>query len=492
MTLTPTGYFRPDLATTNTTVSDNILNVIMRRDELGVSYGPALGISIPATATAIISAPKGGVSVVDRSGIYFAFIGTATTIEQLQSNYTFLSVGTGYSLTSGDHWSAIGYGNFALFTNTTDGMKQYDVEAGGSFTSVANSYSPRILFQAFDCVFAGDCLDDNGIRDNRLLRNSAINDHTNYEDGGAGYQVMPDGEEIIGGAELSNSLAVLIQRNAVRALNRTSDGTIYTMSTIAIGVGAVNPSCIASINGVAYFIDTDGVKAVSAQGISNIGEGKVDEWLLGRIGPTGMSSIEAAIDPALQRVRWRYQAADNVSETTFTDVLDYYYNIGEFVPGDVATQTILTLASPGYDMDAMDALYPSMDDPTMPDMDSRFWAGGEPGLFGIDENGKPGFFNGATLQATLETATVMLPYSGLVNSLDLVTDAQNATVAISVRDALYASKTWSGEYGIQPSGTCFVRARGKVLSQRTTIPAGEDWTFMRGIDNIDVKRQGIR
>jgi len=57
---------------------------------------------------------------------------------------------------------------------------------------------------------------------------------------------------------------------------------------------------------------------------------------------------------------------------------------------------------------------------------------------------------------------------------------------------LYATKTWSGEYGIQPSGTCFVRARGKVLSQRTTIPAGEDWTFMRGIDNIDVKRQGIR
>jgi hypothetical protein len=72
----------------------------------------------------------------------------------------------------------IGYGNFLLATNTTDGMQQYNVEAGGSASLVANSYSPRFLFTAFDCVFGGNCIDGTGDRDNRLLRNSAINDYT--------------------------------------------------------------------------------------------------------------------------------------------------------------------------------------------------------------------------------------------------------------------------------------------------------------------------
>lgn len=493
MPVQPWGFFRPDAAETNAGVSANILNAIIRKDELGVSYGPDHGISVPASAVAISAPPKGGISVVDRAGIYFAFIGTDTTIEQLTVTYTFNTVGTGYSLTSGDRWSAIGFGNFALFTNTTDGLQQYDVEAGGTFTAVPNTYSPRIIFLAFDCLFGGDCLDSNGIRDNRLLRNSAINDHTNFEDKGAGYQVMPDGEEIIGGAQLSNSIAVVFQRNAVRRLTRTIDGSIYTMDDFAIGVGATNPSCIVAINGVAYFIDTDGIKAVSAgSGVVNIGEGKVDEWFLGMVAAGGLASIEAAVDPAMQRVRWRYQAASNVSTTTFSDTLDYYINIGEFVPGNVATQAIITLATPGYDMDSMDSLYPSMDDPTMPDMDSRFWAGGEPGLLGIDENGKAGFFNGATLEATLETGTIMLDQSSLINSVDMVTDSPDALLSLSVRDRLSSPKVYTNESAITASGTSYTRGRGHCISAKARHPAATDWVFNRGIDNIKAKTGGSR
>jgi hypothetical protein len=35
---------------------------------------------------------------------------------------------------------------------------------------------------------------------------------------------------------------------------------------------------------VAYFLDTDGFKAVSANGVVKIGDGKVDNWFLARLG----------------------------------------------------------------------------------------------------------------------------------------------------------------------------------------------------------------
>jgi hypothetical protein len=76
--MSPFAQFRPDLAETNA-VSANVLNVVLRQDGQGVAYGPMPGIALTATATALPANPKGGVSLVNRNGDYFAFVGTSRT-----------------------------------------------------------------------------------------------------------------------------------------------------------------------------------------------------------------------------------------------------------------------------------------------------------------------------------------------------------------------------------------------------------------------------
>lgn len=492
MTLAPFGQFAPDIAETNLSVTGNILNVMPISDEVGVAYAPCKSLSSPTGATAIVGTPRGGTSVVDRAGNFFAFVGTSSDIQRFNSAYTWTALGTGYALPSGEVWSALAFGNYALFTNRQDGLQQYDVEAGGAFAAVPNTFAPRFLFTAFDCVFYGDCLDKAGNRDNRLLRNSAFNDHTNLVDGGAGYQIMPDGEELVGGAELSSNFAVVFQKNAIRGLTRTSDGSVYSMYLMAIGVGAVNTQCIASINGVAYFVDTDGFKSVSPSGIRNIGSERVNRTFLGNMGADGLSTIEAAVDPANQRIVWSYQGVSDPSGGPYTAKMAYYYDLDRFAPFDQSTQIILTLATPAYDMDSMSALYPSMDDPTMPDMDSRFWAGGEPRLFGVGATGMGGFFDGPALAARAETATITLNTSRLLNEISLVTDSALATVSIGARDALYASAGYSGQSSVTTTGKYKTRARGRFMSALAEIPAGDDWTFLRGVDDLSFQGSASR
>jgi hypothetical protein len=489
MALSPWGPYRPDAAETNTSVSPNITNATAFKDpEAGLSYGPLKGLSVPATADALPEAPRGGVSVVDRAGVYSSFIGTGSELYKLAVDFGLVSIGSGYAVPSGDNWSMAPFGNLLLATNRFDGVQEYDVEAGGTATPLAGAPVARILFPCFDCMFYGDCDGDN-----RLLINSAINDHANISSGGAGYQVMPDGEEIVGGRELTRGFGVLFQRNAVRSLNRVGDGRIYTMDVLGAGVGAVNPDCIASINGAAFFIDTDGPQMVTQEGIRAIGEGKVARTFIESLAANGLTNVQAAIDPKYARVRWRYKRFDVDSDTVFQHALDYYWRLDEFVAVEDESSYILTLGTPGYDMDSIDALYPSMDDPTMPDMDSRFWFGGEPTLGGLNADFQFGTYEGMNLAAILESGTITLANSLMLRSLKPVTDSPNSTIAIAARDALNATRAYSAdEYGIQRSGVVRIRARGKNLSARQTVPAAEIWTFARGIDDIVGQAGGMR
>lgn len=493
MPLLPYGPFEPDLAETNG-VSANLLNVVVHTDAMGVSFGPTRDITITGTAASLPDAPLGGTSVIDQAGSYTVYVGTDSDIYRMSATYTWTSIGSGYAVPTGDKWSMIPFGNFLLATNTADGLQEYDVEAGGPIGPVS-AYDPRVIFTAFNCVFGGDCLDTlGGTRDTRLLRNSAINQHTVWTPGigGAGYQPFAEGEAIMGGAELSQDFAVCLQRNAVRGLYRTTDGSIYAQRLIALNSGATNPSCIVAVDGVCYFVDTDGFKAVSASGLLNIGAEKVNRWFLSQVAPNGLPTIEGALDVANERIVWRYRAYNVASEVVFDDAIAYHYKIGQFIPLGIVTSAIFAMASPSLDMDSLDALFPSIDDPSMPDVDSRFYAGGEPRLFGLDATYKPGFFDGGTLEAILETPSTAFERSVLARSVRTIDDSASGTVAIGYRDALYGVKAYSGESSIAASGRSFPRARGKVMSVRRTIPAMTDWTFARGVDDLQFQSGGVR
>lgn len=479
----PIGPYRPDLVASNSGVSANVRNVLMRKDETGVAYGPHPSLAIPASATALPAAPLGGAAVVLRSGAKKVFVGTAATVQEMANDFTWTQIATGYAVPSGDKWSMRQFGTYLVMTNTVDGLLAYNVETPAGLNAVSGAPAFKSIFVAFDCLFG--CVSDD---DTLLFRNSAPNDHTNWTTAGAGYQPLADGEALMGGGEISQGYAIVLQRKAVHLLQRTGDRKIFNRVKLEDGTGSVNPWGIVGARGALYFCDTDGFKRASQAGVEVIGQDKVNRTFVEELAGS-LDGIEGAFDAANQRIVWRHQTVGG-DDTSFSSFMAYDLRLNEFVPVGTTTTAIFSMASPGYTADNASALGNVDTVPYGPD--SRFWVGGEEGLLGINADYKAGFFNGSALAAEVETATLVSNTSDTTTRVTVITDASAATVAMGSRERLADVASYAAAETMHSSGTTGVRSAGKLQSAKVDIAAGEDWNFVRGVRFDEVATGGAR
>lgn len=479
----PIGPYRPDLVASNAGVSANVRNVLMRKDETGVAYGPHPSLAIPASATALPAAPLGGAAVVLRSGAKKVFVGTAATVQEMSNSFTWTEIDNGYAVPDGDKWSMRQFGAFLVMSNTVDGLLAYNVETPAGLNAVSGAPAFRSIFVAFDCLFG--CVSDD---DTLLFRNSAPNDHTNWSTAGAGYQPLADGEALMGGGEISQGYAIVLQRKAVQLLSRTGDRKIFSRVKLEDGTGSVNPWGIVGAKGALYFCDTDGFKRASQSGVEAIGQDKVNRTFIEELAGS-LDGIEGAYDAANQRIVWRYQTVGE-SATLFTSIMAYDLRLGEFVPIDTSTTGLFSMASPGYTADNASAIGNVDTVPYGPD--SRFWVGGEEGLLGINGDYKAGFFNGTGLAAEVETATLVSRTSDVTTRVTVITDAENATVSMGARERLADEVTYADAETMTDTGSTGVRSSGKLQSAKVNVAAAEDWSFIRGVRFDEVATGGAR
>jgi len=483
------GPYRPDQP--DTVASSNILNVLANTIASGgVFYSPLPSMVALPGADAIPAQPRGVGTAITSGGSYKIYVGTATGLYEVAADGVVTTIGTGYNLPGGDAWGMLNFGSYMLFSNTTDGMLQYNINSGGAVAAVSGAPKAKTLFEAFNCVFALDCDGEN-----RLMRNSDFNDHTDWAGGAAGYQVFEGGGELMAGAALNQYGAAVFQRNAVHLLRGSGDASVYSISTLSRKTGCVNPRAMQVAKGMAFFVDNDGFWLFDGQSLSQIGQNKVNETFINSMmAAGGGSTVEVAVDDARQRFVARYKGKIVSSNTVFDDLISYHWDVGEFVKITEQTSALATLATPGYTLDNINS-FGTLD--TLPySLDSNFWRGGEPRLAAFDSSYKLAYFDGSNKAATLETPCLRLPRSQLVTSLGVDTDAQiqsaNVTVQLGVKGTLNGTTTWKTAAQIQPSGRVPVRGRGKVMASRLNIAAGETWTEATRIDFPIVSQGGFR
>lgn len=482
----PIGFWRPDMAEGNSGASLAILNAILFRDEIGVAYGPHPSLSITSMAEALDAAPRGGLTAVNRDGAYINFAGTETKLYRVAADGSRTEIGSGYALPGGENWSMAQFGDFAYFTNRNDGLLRYNIEAPGAVTSVAGAPLARIIFPLFNALAALDC-DGN----NRLLKTSKINDPTIWTgDESCTYQEFPEGEELIGGGELGTAVAVLVQRNAVRVLRRTSDRSIFTADLLASGVGAQGTEGVTCYKGWCYFMDTDGPQRTNGAAIEPIGRNKIARTMVKSLVAKGVTTVQTAVDPANNRILYRYRKADVVDEAVFRDILAYDIDTGEWVPIEMQTSWLMAMASPGYTLDDLDT-FGTLDD--LPySLDDKYWKGGEPQLAAFDAEFRFGIVAGDNLACTLETGSKTEGGAMRIKGCTPLTDAATARVQLGTKTALRDSFAWGDAVLIDEDGFAPVDEAGVYYALRQQIDAGVDWSFMRGFDQILGSRQGGR
>lgn len=479
----PAAFYRPDLAETNPGVSARVVNVNPRHDSQGISYHPRKGLA--PLSTALPGPPRGAIAGVTRSGLFMGYVGTASALFELQSNYAFDQIGTGYTLPAGDVWGATQYGDRMLFSNRSDGMFQFDIEGLGAVTAIAGAPKARSLFTAFECVFALDC-DGNEF----LMRNSAIGNYANWKSGGAGAQEFADGESLMGGGSLNDGTAAVLQRSAVHVLSVSGDAKVYNKVKIAAGIGAVSPRCIVPTPGALYFLDVGGFYRLTSAGLEPIGQDKVNARFLSRLDASSMATVEGAYDPQRRQVCWRYRAGGLGNDEVFANIMVFDIVTGEFVELEEQTSALMGMSVPALTLEDLDS-FGSIEDVPYP-LDSEVWKGDRPRLAAFDETYRLGFFDGQTLAADIETATLTSPRELRVNGVMPVTDAADIAMQLGVRQRLADPVAWKAAAPMQPSGRVPMSGKGRAILVRAHIPAGASWTYFRGLDGLDSQEPGGR
>lgn len=470
---------------TFTQVAQNVL-------PLQDGYGPMQALSIPATSDALPDAPKGIKSVVLRDGTWKVYGATSSDWYELGSDFTWSALGGSFSLTAGDHWSFEQFGTKLLGTNTGDGLQDVDIEVPAGFTTITDAGKPREIFSCANVLVGLDCLDNSGTRDNRLIRNSAINDHTNWKTKGADYQPLEDGGALIVGRDITGNAAFIGQERAIRIMQfgDAPGGALYSLTKAVDGLGPVSARGTVVRGGQCYFPVTDGLVryAFGASDVERIGAGVVDETWLSLVDQSNMSLTQAAADPRNKIIWFRWKRLTGVSDDIFTDLWGYSWQWNRWVFAQVSTSYLCQIATPGYTLDGMDAFGP-LDGIDIP-LDDRFWQGGQPVFSAVDENYKFGTFSGNNLAATIRSFTSNSPVTGMIGWATPVCDASDLTLALGVKDDMASAITWKTAQSKASAGRVPLRGRGMNIAFELAIPASSDWSYAKGVDHIKANTGG--
>ena len=476
----PYGVLAPDLGD----LSPGVLTQADGVQPLVDGYGPYPGLSVSATAAALSGPPRGmfGYQTADGTWAIVAF--TASTVETKLSDDTWSSIDTGLSCTDGDDWCALRFGTKLLYTNTTQGMRAYDVEAGGAASAITAAQKPRWIFECGNILFGLDCLDSAAARNNRLIRSSAFSDHTNFTTKGADYQPLESGGALIWGGKLSDTAALVLQQRAVRLIQVGNVGNaLWGIQSLSEEFGAVGAKSCVSFDGSVYWYATDGFrKFTPGGGIERIGAGLVDQWFLDRVDATDLSLIQGSIDPFRKNVMWRWKRSAGDSDVVFDDIIGYNWQFKKWFTLTVETSYLGYSAQTAQTWDALSSsiTWDSYDHV----WDGRFLQGGQPIFGAMNSAYKFGYFSGGAMAATIETGIQASPVSTLVGRAMPQDNSPDGTLELGVRTALDDSTTWKTGVAKQTSGWVPLRGRGKYVAFRRNITAASTWTVAKGVDHI--------
>jgi hypothetical protein len=160
----------------------------------------------------------------------------------------------------------------------------------------------------------------------------------------------------------------------------------------------------------------------------------------------------------------------------------------ELVFGGVSQQS--------YTLEQLDAFNGGSTLETLPySLDSSFWTGPVSLLlFAFDTTHKSGSFSGPTLPATVETAE-FAPGNGtrsVVRACRPLIDGGNPQIQIGARETQQGIVVYGPSVGLTPAGLAPVYQSGRYFRVRATMKAGDLWSNMQGIDDLDTRSAGAQ
>lgn len=487
--------YLPDLPPRNNPGALEAKNVIPKLK----SYGPFPDFS-PDTA-ALTARCQGAFSCRDLTGAVHNFAGDATKLYKLDSGGTTWddvsrTVGGAYAVDTANGWSFAQFGNYVIATNGTDVPQLYTLGTSTDFAALSGSPpTGRFCATVREFVVIG--------RVTSLfneVRWSAFNDPTGSwaisSTTQADLQDIADGGQVMG--IVGGPAMTVFQRNAITRGTYIGGDFIFQFDRVSRSIGASAENSIAAFQNDVFFLSDDGFwRLVNGVQLQPIGDSAVNKTFFEgadtAFDPSYPHRVVGAIDPQRSLYVVIYPGPGNSSGTPNMGMI-YHWPSNRWARFERSMEWVYAAQSQsGYTLDTLDTPMPSIDGAPQISLDSPIWSGsGRIVLGGFDTSHKQGFFNGANLEATVDTGEFAL-FPGRrarVTSARPICDGGTPSITPITRDRPTEGVAIGTAVSVNAYGACPLLSEARYFRARVKVPAGDTWTHMHGIDDIEAAVMG--
>lgn len=273
----------------------------------------------------------------------------------------------------------------------------------------------------------------------------------------------------------------IFQERSISRLTYVGLPTVFDIETVEEERGAISTGSVADIGAFVFFIAQDGFYIWNGTNTTPIGDNKVNTYFFKRLNYAARNLIVSAIDFANNCVVWAFPTGSGV---VLDELIIYSYKENRFSHSSKVVEWLMS----GYTFDAsLEDLTGNLDVDYGVSFDDGIYQGRRPFLAGFGQTHRFGFFTGAALAATIDTAEFTGPGGTRVfsNSARPIVDsaAADATIQTAARDQLRGGAlAFSAPVAQEITGEVPILVDARYVRFRANIPAGATWNHAQGVE----------
>lgn len=464
---------RPELGSSNVA-----LNVVPKPGGYGPFKGPVVGTD------ALDARAQGSVAIKDTDAVTYIFAGDATKLYFLEASLWSDVSDAGvapYSTASFNRWEFEQFGQFALALNGTDKLQRYTLGGAATFLEIAaTTANQQHLAVVKDFVVMGG----------DKIRWSARNDVDSWTP-----TVNSSGEQdLIEGGPLNGitggDYGTILQEDSITRMTFIGGDAVFQFDPIEQAQGCIAGGSVGKLGQFTYYWSNQGVEVFNGATTQNIGEGRVNQTLLGELDFNRLDRISVAIDPERNLIVWAYP-----TETSGSASRLLIYNVGEnrFSQANFELQILASSRTDTISIDDLGATTidtvpifgtaTSLDDPQLSNGLLRF------GMF--DTLNQLNYFTGDNLLGKVATAEFE-PNQELRSEIQRVrplTDDSETTLTVRHRETQQSTIIEDSPLSMRPDGSIPCRVNDRYFSLQSDLESA-DWTEAEGVRLEEVISRG--
>ena len=465
----PFGEWTPDLDTLSVKGMSVAKNCVPSPD--GYEQLRAL----ESVTGALTGACLGASWFADTNGVVKVFAGDATKL-YLLTNTTWGDESKGGGYTAAVNWEFAQFGDRVIAVDYGQAPQYFDMTTSSTFLDLPGSPpKAKHIATVGDFVVLGNLYDTDDKPN--WIRWSGFNASEKWT---ASLATQSDAQELFTGGAVQKIVgsaggqAVIFQERAIRVMTYEGPPRIFRIDVAEdSGTPAENSVCVSG-NKIFYY-GWDGFAVFTLGGGSQvISDNRVTKWF--QTNCPDVTTLRGVVDREAQRVIWAFSTGGSTNDR----LLIYDWSINRWSYAEANTEVLFEFATPGYSLDAIDAIVPDIDAATV-SFDSRVWLGGAITLGAFDTSHKAATFTGTPLDAVFETGELASDTRLFINRMrPLVTGYGSMTAQIASRSTLSSVASFGSASSLNSAGEFTTRANSRFHKFRLTVTGG--FTRAMGLD----------